>query len=430
MRATLTKSRIDTAVSTARATAETVELVDEREPGLRLRARERGAKWSVMVRLKTGQRTRVTLGSWPAMDVSAARKAAQDVKRKTEAGENPNEEKRAARSHKSLRELIDIYADAKLAQLRTGDQAKRAIDAALAKLMDRDPASITRRDIAGTIDKIATNAPTHANRSLAYIKAFFTWAVGRGHLSVSPADGITKPADEISRDRTPTIAELVEIWRASERLAYPFGHAVQLLIATAMRREEVTGIAVSELDLADKRQGIFTLPANRSKNDRAIRVPLSPLARSVVDRALAARPIIESTGKPSSLLFSTTGTTPASGWSKAKARLDGYIMEARQARAAESGEDAEAMPAWRLHDLRRAFATAACDILHVDPAVADRCLNHVGASTRSTISRVYGRSEMFDQRQAALTAWGALLERAIKGEVSTNVVPIGSASRG
>jgi integrase len=197
-----------------------------------------------------------------------------------------------------------------------------------------------------------------------------------------------------------------------------------------MRREEVTGIAVSELDLPEDGQGVFTLPANRSKNDRAIRVPLSPLARSVVDRALAARPIIESTGKPSPLLISTTGTTPASGWSKAKARLDGYIMEAREARAAESGEEAEAIQPWRLHDLRRAFATAACDILHIDPAVADRCLNHVGASTTSTISRVYGRSEMFDQRRAALTAWGALLERELRAEAATNVVPIGSAARG
>lgn len=430
MPAALTKSRIDIAVATARTTAETIELVDDREPGLRLRARERGAKWSVMVRLKSGQRTRVTLGSWPAMDVPAARKAAQDIKRKTEAGENPNEAKRAARSHSTLRELLDIYSAAKLAQLRTGDQAKRAIDAALAKLMDRDPASITRREIAGAIDKIATKAPTHANRSLAYIKAFFNWAVGRGHLTASPAEGVSKPAAEVSRERTPTVGELVEIWGAAERLAYPFGYAVQLLISTAMRREEVTGMSVAELELAQDGEGVFTLPAGRSKNDRAIRVPLSPLARSVVERAMHARPAIESTGKQSPLLFSTTGSTPASGWSKAKARLDGYIMEAREARAAEAGEEAEAMQPWRLHDLRRAFATAACDILHIDPAVADRCLNHVGASTTSTISRVYGRSEMFDQRRAALAAWSALLDRSNKADVSTNVVPIGSASRG
>jgi len=364
------------------------------------------------------------------MGIPEARKAAQDVKRKAEAGENPNEAKRAARSHTNLRELIELYAKAKLSQLRTGVQAKRAIDAALAKFMDRDPASITRRDIAGAIDKIATTAPTHANRSLAYTKAFFNWAIGRGHLTSSPAEGVSKPAAEVSRDRTPTVSELVEIWNAADRLAYPFGHAVQLLIATAMRREEVTGMSVTELDEAGAGEGVFTLPAGRSKNDRAIRVPLSPLARATVEHAMAARPVIERTGKQSALLFSTTGSKPASGWSKAKARLDSFIMEARAAEAAETGEAAVAMPPWRLHDLRRAFATAACDILHIDPAVADRCLNHVGASTTSTISRVYGRSEMFDQRRAALIAWSALLERAIKADGSTNVVPIGSEGRG
>lgn len=431
MVAALTKARIDTAVAAARSTVETIELVDDREPGLRLRARERGAKWSVMVRLKSGQRTRVTLGAWPAMGIPDARKAAQDIKRKADAGENPNETKRSARSHTTLRELIDIYAAAKLAQLRTGDQAKRAIDAALSKLMDHDPASITRRDIAGAIDKIATKAPTHANRSLAYTKAFFNWAVGRGHLPASPAEGVSKPASEVSRDRTPTVSELREIWNAAERLAYPFGYAVQLLIVTAMRREEVAGISVSELDLGDgDGDGVFTLPAGRSKNDRAIRVPLSPMARDVIARAMKARPVIEATGKQSPLLFSTTGSTPASGWSKAKARMDGYIMEAREAQAAEAGDDAEAMPAWRLHDLRRAFATAACDVLHIDPAVADRCLNHVGASTTSTISRVYGRSEMFDQRRAALVAWSDLLQRALSDDKSTNVVPIGSVAHG
>ena len=72
------------------------------------------------------------------------------------------------------------------------------------------------------------------------------------------------------------------------------------------------------------------------------------------------------------------------------------------------------MPPWRLHDLRRGFATQACDLLQIDAAVADRCLNHVGSATTSTIARVYGRSEMFAQRRDALIRWADLLEAALK----------------
>ena len=105
-------------------------------------------------------------------------------------------------------------------------------------------------------------------------------------------------------------------------------------------------------------------------------------------------------------MFSTTGRSPVSGWSRAKARIDAII----QIRRGERGI-LEAMPAWRLHDLRRAFATAACDVLQIDPAIADRCLNHVGASTTSVISRVYARNELFEQRREALERWAELLDR-------------------
>jgi hypothetical protein len=61
------------------------------------------------------------------------------------------------------------------------------------------------------------------------------WAIGRGHIDVNPALGIPKPSPERIRERTPSLDEIVEIWRTAEVLGYPFGPAVKLLIVLPMR---------------------------------------------------------------------------------------------------------------------------------------------------------------------------------------------------
>lgn len=258
------------------------------------------------------------------------------------------------------------------------------------------------QDIAEAIDKIADRAPIQANRSLAYTKAFFGWCVGRGFLEANPSAGISKPTRERTRERTPSLDELADIWSAAGVLGYPFGHVVRLLILTAARRDEVGGLRIDELELpAGSDEALWVIPAERSKNGRAIRVPLPPLARQTLASALACR----SAAGP--FVFSTNDETSVSGWSKAKLRLDREIAVIRSKRG-----DA-AMAPWRFHDLRRSFATNACDVLQIDPAVADRCLNHVGVSTTSTISRVYGRNEMFEQRRDALRKWSAFFGDAV-----------------
>src|SRR3546814_4948729 len=74
----LTKADIEAAVDAARGRkGPQIELRD-----LRFRAGERSAKWSLMVGLHTGERSRITLGSWPALSINDARAAAREVRRK------------------------------------------------------------------------------------------------------------------------------------------------------------------------------------------------------------------------------------------------------------------------------------------------------------------------------------------------------------
>jgi integrase len=367
------------------------EYADAAEPGLRLRITGGGASWSLRERQADGSRLRIPLGVWPAVSVEDARQRFGVAKQALLAVASGKPDATTVES------LLMTYEQRRLAQLRRGRTAAAALRAALAQHMRDSPATLTRRDVAAMVDQIAERAPVQANRTLAYMKAFFAWAVGRGYIETNPAATVTKPMREAARDRAPDLSELVRIWQACAKLGYPFGTAVRLLVLTAMRRDEVGRMRVSELEFAaDGRPTAWVLAASRSKNGRAIRVPLSPPAAALIEGALADRPAV------CEYVFTTTGDAPISGWSKAKRRLDSGVAD-----------DGGPIEPWRIHDLRRSFATVACDRLQVDPAVADRCLNHVGSSTRSTVARIYGRSEMYAQRAAALGAWAELIEAAV-----------------
>jgi integrase len=195
-----------------------------------------------------------------------------------------------------------------------------------------------------------------------------------------------------------------------------------------MRRDENAAMPMEELFLASNNapaEAVWTLPAGRTKRANALRVPLSPLARSIIMEAIAHpdRP------KDSQFVFTTTGKTSVSGFSKAKKRLDSEIQAARVKRAAEKGVEAVAMPHWVLHDLRTSFNTLACDVLGVDAHVADRILNHVATATTSKVMRIYNRAELFEPRKKVLGSWAELLEQQVlKDAPSADRFPLATAA--
>lgn len=420
----LNRQSIEALISRARLEANgQLELVDDREAGLRIRAGERGAMWSMLVRLRNGKRTRVTIGPWPGISVADARRKAQDKKREIADGTDPNalrrevieETVRVQARQRSLRDVLDEYQASKLVQLRAGDAVRRALDGksgVLRGLVHREPRSIVRADIADAIRKHALKSPIAANRGLAYARAFFNWCVVEEIIDASPAATIKKPAKERQRDRYHSLDELREIWNAAGTLGYPFGPFYRLQILVPMRREEIAGMPLSELELwSDDAPGdaVWTLPRGRTKRDNALRVPLSAMARDIIKSAIAdpARPA------DTPFVFSMTGETPVSGFTKAKRRLDAAIFAARKEAAEQSGGVAVPMPHWTVHDLRTTFSTQACDTLEIDIAVVDRILNHVATATTSKIMRVYNKSELFEPRKRALAEWAKSIERLV-----------------
>jgi len=95
-------------------------------------------------------------------------------------------------------------------------------------------------------------------------------------------------------------------------------------------------------------------------------------------------------------VFTTTGTTPISGFSKVKERLDKL-----------SGVNG-----WTIHDLRRTLATIATGDLGIEPVVVDKILNHSSGAVTG-IAAVYQRHAYLDQRKDALERWGAFVANLV-----------------
>jgi integrase len=153
------------------------------------------------------------------------------------------------------------------------------------------------------------------------------------------------------------------------------------------------------VDLANR---IWTIPAARCKNDIEHRVPLSNQMIAILE----SLPRIAG----SDLIISYTGRSPFDGFGPAKVRLDAAL-------AVKSGAP---VPDWRLHDLRRTFATG-CARLGVQLPVVEKLLNHTGGSFRG-VAGVYQRFDFASEQRAAVETWARHVEQLVSGETAANVV--------
>jgi integrase len=390
-------------------------LWDEDLPGFGLKITPAGRKVYVyQYRMGQGRQApvrRYTIGQHgKPLTPDDARDRARDLEKKVRAGIDPMAEKKRAASG-TVEALVSAFIlDRRSRGRRSADHVHQALKLhVLPAIGKKAPEAVTATMLQKIIDDLsAQGSPVQARRIGTHLQTMFTWARRRGLVKASPAADLDKPGPSESRDRAPSIAELAEIWRAADHLGWPFGHAVKLLILTAQRRDEVAGIGWTEIDQAAR---VWTIPGARAKNGIAHDVHLSDLAVAVIEVC----PIItDAEGHAVDLLFSTTGTTPISGWGKIKTKLDEQILENRRTAAIGAGDDpnkARPMPHWVLHDIRRGVTTALND-LGVAENVADRILNHA-SKTKGGVKAVYNRAQYAIERRAALALWSGTLQAAL-----------------
>jgi integrase len=229
-------------------------------------------------------------------------------------------------------------------------------------------------EAAHALRQIAKRSPAQARNSYGYLSRLYNWAIGSEFgitanpvASLRPSDLIGKP---VIRNRVLSDSELRAVWNACSgrggagalkgsrqrrhpcdkptNLGYPYGPLIQLLILTGQREREVAELRWSEVDLAE---GLWVIPAERMKSDRAHLVPLAPDVLAL----LSSLPRFSG-----AFVFTTSdGQKPVNGFSKTKKRLD--VL---------SG-----VTKWRIHDLRRTMRTH-LSALPIEDRVREQMIGH------------------------------------------------------
>lgn len=399
---------------------------DQRVPGLQLQVTSRGVMtWYLVAKFK-GKAERFNLGHYVRGEdaegqLAAVRAEAATLADKLRSGAHPELERKAAEAAEAERAKDSFAAvrerflerHAMQKKPRTYAAYKHALESDRLEAWEQRPVrDITRRDVLDLLDRIAVTdkAPIMANRQLAYLRKFFNWCAEVDILREGepiPTDRVKPPQrKEKPRERYLSRAEVALLWRVAGTQAYPFGPFVRLLLATGQRRDELA--TIRRVDIQGDR---WTQGDN--KGGRVHIVPLHPLAKTLFDSLPEF--------KGSTLMFTTTGKTPISGFSKYKTALDKAIAKVK----AEEGLTGVFDEAWTLHDLRRTMTTHLRE-LRISRDVCSKLLNH---APKGVTASVYDQWEMLDEKTEAMQAWGSLLAELAGGKPAPNVVKLRRAAK-
>jgi integrase len=359
---------------------------DETTKGFALRVSEQGAKsWTFhFTSPRDGKRSRLTIGSYPATSLAAARTCALEAKGHVEAGQDPRII--ATANVMTVEMLVDSYVAKHVKpNLRTAAEVERRFKKNIVPVIGAVKlAELHRRDASRVIDPILSRgSPLEASRAFEDLRAMLRWAVARGDLDHNPIDGMRKPAVSKPRERVLTTEEIRTLWNGlPEALSRSktCQRIIRLCLVTAQRIGEVSGMRRDEIDF-DRR--LWSLPGARTKNEYPHSVPLSDLATEIIREAL------NEAGKVATFLF------PAE---------DGSLPPRANMQSESLPFGRFGIAPWTAHDLRRTALTGMAE-LGVPPIVLGHVANHRTTTKAGMTLSVYVHHAYEREKREALELW-------------------------
>lgn len=302
----------------------------------------------------------------------------------------------AERQAPTMANLLEEFWDRELCKKKSGKEMRRLLEKdVLPAWGKRKVKEITRRDIALLLDKVGERAPVTANRLHGRLTRLFNFACERGIIDISPSLRLRKTPEQ-ARERVLSDSEIQRFWHHLEATGIDTrtALALRLILVTGQRPGEVSGMTWAEVG-----DDCWTIPEQRTKNGCRQRVPLTPLALDLLDRARRL-----------------AGDSAYAFPSPRADRQDRPLEVRSLSRAVSRHLDSFAIPKFVPHDLRRTVRTRLAE-LGIDDVIAERVLNH----TLQGLIRVYNRHDYEAEKRAALTAWERYLKRLIQVEVAAAV---------
>lgn len=380
-------------------------LRDAKTPGLGLRVTSGGSRTYVF-EARAGDRVlRRKIGDARTMLLRDAQDIARDLKRLTDAGQDPREldrAKRLADEAQALRQRVQsapaleawqVYVDSHAA--RWSERHKADHDAVaraggeqitrgkrvgmsdvkqpgiLRPLLERPLREISRTAIEAWVDEERVHRPTRTRLALSLLSSFLRWCVDYNHEQISDhgertevypyRDAVNENATARVKKKIPPSLprkdclqrEQLKPWfDAVRRIPSRTQSAyLQILLLTGARRNELAGLRWTDVDF---RWATLTI---RDKVEGVRTIPLTPYVENLLhelDRLNRLQPQVAPIKSPKSQ--ATFSEHLSSRWVfSSRLAASGRIQEPRIAH--NQALDAVGLPPLTIHGLRRSFST-------------------------------------------------------------------------
>ncbi|OYX34650.1 MAG: hypothetical protein B7Z01_05680 [Brevundimonas subvibrioides] len=330
-----------------------------------------------------GPRRRTILGDYPAVSLADAREKATALRLDVLKGVDPVAERLAAQRPAPPQETLDQVAETYWAAAELGLHGGRR--------RPKRPRTIAnerhlwQRHISASL---GATAPRDLKR--AEVKTFMRSLVTERRLSAASAASIGGLLHSILAycvqeelvDANPVVGNIGLAARPEPVMAL----AIQLLMLTLTRRNEVAGARKAEFDLD---AGLWVIPAERAKANHQHVVPLSPQALNVLTEAFALDPA-------SPFVFPSPRVADQCIDEQAITRTFSRIFERRK------------LPLRSPHDVRRTGATTLTGRYGVTRFIVGLVLGHT-PKDGAAVTAVYDRYTYVPEKRDALVKWAGHL---------------------
>lgn len=391
----IARSLSDAKVRNAKPAEKPFKLADG--GGLFVLVQPNGAKlWRYKFRIH-GTEGLLAIGAYPDLGLKEARAAHLEARALVASGVNPVRSRKDDRENAAMAELQSKAGafENVLAEWRQvtdkglARETLRQRNNAIAKdllpaFKGRSIDSITRADIRQLIKRVEARAPQVAKNCRGWLDSLFEYAVDAGLAKANPVPPGRILARLTPKSHTPMATERVPAFLDkldASTATYETRTAMNLVVLTALRKNEVTGASWDEFDLD---AGEWTIPADRMKARREHWVPLSAQAVALL------RELRSHSREGQKFLFPHRD--------KAKTPMAERTLNMLLLRLGYAGDT--------VHGFRSMFSTH-FNQAKANPDVIERCLAHAPADK---VRAAYNRHDYKEERRELMQQWADHLD--------------------